>query len=58
VDLASVLADPPAVLHIDGEWHECPLPAGDPGAAWIAEVRALLGALPDDTRLVAVDLHS
>lgn len=57
VDLAVVLADPPAALLADGEWHECPL-ARDTGAAWAAEVRMLLETLPDDVLLTAVDLHS
>jgi hypothetical protein len=35
-----------------------PPPAADPGAAWVAEASSLLAALPDDTQLVAVDLHS
>jgi hypothetical protein len=59
VDVSAVLADPPAVLVLDGAWHECPLGADEGDARrWGDELASLLDAVPDDATLTVVDLHS
>jgi hypothetical protein len=59
VDTGAVLANPPAALLIDRDWHECPLTDDATRiAGWAAEFARLFAAVPDGATLTAVDFHS
>jgi hypothetical protein len=52
-----LLANPPAAVLFDGEWHEIPI-AGADLAEWRGVFRALFDRVPDDAVLNAIVLHS
>jgi hypothetical protein len=53
-----VLANPPAALLHEGQWHECPITQDKAQlATWKGQFGALFRSIPDDALLTAVDLH-
>jgi hypothetical protein len=54
-----ILADPPAAVLMDGQWHECPLTLNQTELdAWRRRFAELFAAIPDDALLTVADLHS
>lgn len=59
VNTEVLLADPPAALLVDGQWHECPITKDQAQvAAWRQQFTALFESVPDDALLTVVDMHS
>lgn len=55
----TLLANPPAAILVDGQWHECPI-TNDPAqvAAWRKQFSVLFQSVPDEAMLTVVDVHS
>ena len=59
IDSAALLADPPAALLYQGQWHEAPPQLDGPlDEDWISQFIGIFSQIPDDAQLTIVDVHS